>query len=195
MYFNCTHKHPCRPCVPAGDVQLAIEFLLLAGQLDQAFDLAAAKGQLDTFGQLAAASVKVGVVVALINSCSAQTTNLALHVHSNSQGWPIAGIIVAHWKARGKHHPHHGLLAIQQAPVPCSHCRQKMTSCAWQSTLRAVVSLSWRLTHGSMHHKLREPSSCMLRCAGTAAQALLSTGVVRDTSVCVRSSAHDDSNL
>jgi hypothetical protein len=40
-------------------VQLAIEFLLLAGQLDQAFDLAAAKGQLDTLGQLAAGSVKV----------------------------------------------------------------------------------------------------------------------------------------
>jgi hypothetical protein len=40
-------------------VQLAIEFLLLAGQLDQAFDLAAAKGQLDTFRQLAAGSVKV----------------------------------------------------------------------------------------------------------------------------------------
>lgn len=47
-------------CLPAGDVQLAIEFLLLAGQLDQAFDLAAAKGQLLTFGQLAAGSIKVG---------------------------------------------------------------------------------------------------------------------------------------
>ena len=46
-------------CAPAGDVQLAIEFLLMAGQLDQAFDLAAAKGQLETFGQLAASSVKV----------------------------------------------------------------------------------------------------------------------------------------
>jgi hypothetical protein len=47
-------------CLPAGDVQLATEFLLLAGQLDQAFDLAAAKGQLQTFGQLAAGSIKVG---------------------------------------------------------------------------------------------------------------------------------------
>jgi WD repeat-containing protein 19 len=47
-------------CLPAGDVQLAIEFLLLAGQVDQAFDLAAAKGQLQTFGQLAAGSIKVG---------------------------------------------------------------------------------------------------------------------------------------
>ena len=43
----------------AGDVQLAIEFLLLAGQWDQAFDLAAAKAQLESFGQLAAASIKV----------------------------------------------------------------------------------------------------------------------------------------
>lgn len=52
-------QHSCHLCALAGDVQLAIEFLLLAGQLDQAFDLAAAKGQLDTFRQLAAGSVKV----------------------------------------------------------------------------------------------------------------------------------------
>jgi WD repeat-containing protein 19 len=44
----------------SGEVQLALEFLLLAGQLDQAFDLAAAKGQLAAFGQLAASSIKVG---------------------------------------------------------------------------------------------------------------------------------------
>jgi hypothetical protein len=39
---------------------LAIEALLLAGQLDQAFDIAAAKGQLQLFARLAADGAKVG---------------------------------------------------------------------------------------------------------------------------------------
>jgi WD repeat-containing protein 19 len=43
-----------RHCLAAGDVTLAVEFLLLAGQLDQAFDVAAAKGAMDVFAQLVA---------------------------------------------------------------------------------------------------------------------------------------------
>lgn len=53
------HQAKLVPVSIAGDVPLAVEFLLLAGQLDQAFDLAAAKWQLEIFGQLAASSVKV----------------------------------------------------------------------------------------------------------------------------------------
>lgn len=62
-----------RAALASSEVQLAIEFLLLAGQLDQAFDLAAAKGQLAAFGQLAASSIKVSFVGLLL--LSAQPTN------------------------------------------------------------------------------------------------------------------------
>lgn len=48
-----------RHCLAAGDVALAVEFLLMAGQLDQAFDVAAAKGAMDVFAKLVAETVKV----------------------------------------------------------------------------------------------------------------------------------------
>jgi WD repeat-containing protein 19 len=50
-----------RHCLAAGDVTLAVEFLLLAGQLDQAFDVAAAKGAMDVFAQLVADNSKVSL--------------------------------------------------------------------------------------------------------------------------------------
>jgi len=48
-----------RHCLAANNVALAVEFLLLAGQLDQAFDVAASKGAMDAFAQLVADTVEV----------------------------------------------------------------------------------------------------------------------------------------
>lgn len=42
-------------CLAAGDDRGAVEFLLLAGQLDQAFDIAAARGQMEAFAELVGA--------------------------------------------------------------------------------------------------------------------------------------------
>eukprot|EP00879_Flechtneria_rotunda_P029705 GHRR01032146.1.p1 GENE.GHRR01032146.1~~GHRR01032146.1.p1 ORF type:complete len:223 (+),score=87.94 GHRR01032146.1:179-847(+) len=50
--------HMARYCLEAGDVALAVEFLLLAGQMDQAFDVAAAQGQMDAFAQLVSRNIK-----------------------------------------------------------------------------------------------------------------------------------------
>lgn len=43
------------PCACADCCRGAVEFLLLAGQMDQAYDIAAARGEMDTFAAIVGA--------------------------------------------------------------------------------------------------------------------------------------------